>query len=250
VVDSNARILKANNIVLSRVGYSREDLLHKNIVFIHAPERERELAYIFEDIRPGLTDTCHIPFVTRNGACIEVETRISRGFWDGAPVFLCISRDISLNKRQEEKIKAINESYERLTTYAGEAIFHILPDGQQVVYVNHAAEQLVGYKLAEWLSNPNLLWSLLHPDSLKDKVCIMERIKNGEDVIKGLSLKWVARDGREVITDITILAVRNEYGQIVYYESIARNITEQKRAEQALKLSEARYRMVVEDQSD
>jgi len=58
---------------------------------------------------------------------------------------------------------------------------------------------------------------------------------------------FLARDGREFITSQIILAHKNAAGEVEYFSTIARDITAQKRAEAALRESEALVRTVIEN---
>ncbi|MDD3363482.1 MAG: PAS domain S-box protein [Syntrophomonas sp.] len=190
--------------------------------------------------------------ITRDGetrwishSCQPIYDASEHCLWIGS-----INQDITTRKQQEEHIKALNESYERLTTYVGEVIFRIRADNGQIIYANTTAEKLLGYSLEDWLSNPRLVFQIIHPDSLGELKYILNQMNQGIDIIKDITLKLIAHDGYEVILAYTSIAVRNQDGTIQYYETIIRDITGQKKLEEALLQSEALYRMVVEDQTE
>ncbi|MDD4801545.1 MAG: diguanylate cyclase [Syntrophomonas sp.] len=149
-----------------------------------------------------------------------------------------------------EQIRGINASYERLTACVGEIIFRMRADNGQIIYINSAAEKILGYPHEFWLNNPNLAAKIIHPDSVEIYEKILAQMNQGIDIIKGLTLKLVAWDGYEVIFSYTSMAVKNERGIILYYETIIRDITIRNKLEDALRQSENLYRMVVEDQTE
>ncbi|MFN8464497.1 MAG: GAF domain-containing protein [Caldilineaceae bacterium] len=106
--------------------------------------------------------------------------------------------------------------------------------------VNPAFERLTGYTRAEALGRtPRLLKSGVHNavgyyDRLWQAI-LTKGSWEGEFVNR-------RRDGTLFHVEQTISAVRDETGQIVAFVAAQRDITERKRAEEALRLSETRYR--------
>lgn len=112
ILDSEGKIVKYNNAVLKRLGYSREELTSMHVLEVHPPERRQKVLSIIEKILGGKINCCHIPLKTRDGSLIPVETKIAQGFWDGKPSIFGITRDISL-RLEAEKARQVSE--DRLT---------------------------------------------------------------------------------------------------------------------------------------
>ena len=106
--------------------------------------------------------------------------------------------------------------------------------------VNPAFERLTGYSRAEALGQtPRLLKSGVYDDAhyyeTMWKAILTKGSWEGEFVNR-------RRDGTMFHVEQTISAVRDETGQIVAFVAAQRDVTERKRAEEALRLGEARYR--------
>ncbi len=145
-------------------------------------------------------------------------------------------RDITERKKGEEEIKQAKECYDRLTDNAGEAIFRVKATGGEVIYVNAAAERIFGYSQEEWLADRSLGFNIIHPEYRDRQQEIVEEIVAGKETIKDVVLGWIAKDGRKVIMEYTIIPVCGKDGEVLYFESIGRDITERKRAEEELRL--------------
>lgn len=163
---------------------------------------------------------------------------------------LGIFTDITERKKAEDKIRQIKEGYDRLTNNADEAIFRVKAETNQVIYLNPAAERIFGYSQAEWLADPDLAFKMIHPDYKGRMEQILEEITKTRKPIKNAVLGWIAKDGRQVIMEHTAIPITDEDGQVVYFESIGRDITERDRIARALAESEGRYRALYESSMD
>jgi PAS domain S-box-containing protein len=98
---------------------------------------------------------------------------------------------------------------------------------------NAAAERLYGYTAAEAVGQPmTLIIPADRPDELPS---ILARIRRGERV-EPYETARVRKDGSRLEVSVTISPVRDAAGAVVGASAIARDITERKRAEAALRL--------------
>jgi PAS domain S-box-containing protein len=151
-------------------------------------------------------------------------------------------RDITERKQAEEvraRLAAIVESSE-------DAIIAKTLDGV-ITDWNRGAQKIYGYSAQEVLGKPINI--LVPPDRPNEIPMILERLRRGE-AIEHYETVRVAKDGRRLDISLTISPIRNSAGRIVGASTIARNITERKRAEKALKESERLYRTVIEQATE
>jgi PAS domain S-box-containing protein len=151
-------------------------------------------------------------------------------------------RDITERKQAEEvraRLAAIVESSE-------DAIIAKTLDGI-ITDWNRGAKKIYGYSAQEVLGEPINI--LVPPDRPNEIPMILERLRRGE-AIEHYETVRVTKDGRRLDISLTISPIRNSAGKIVGASTIARNITERKRAEEALKESERLYRTVIEQATE
>jgi len=100
-----------------------------------------------------------------------------------------------------------------------------------IVSWNRGAERLYGYTSEEVIGRPT---SLLIPINRTGEVAnLLERVKR-QEAVEHYETVRVRKDGREVLVSLSISPIRNEAGSITGASAIARDITERKKAEQAL----------------
>jgi PAS domain S-box-containing protein len=104
---------------------------------------------------------------------------------------------------------------------------------------NPAAQRLFGYTADEVIGCPISI--LAAPDRKDEMPAILERIRRGEHVERYETVRR-RKDGSLVDISLTVSPIYDPLGQIIGASKIARDITQRKRAEAALRESEARFR--------
>ena len=116
-----------------------------------------------------------------------------------------------------------------------------------IVSWNRGAERIYGYSASEAIGRSI---SILIPDDQRHEFdTILERIRADQRVAHH-ETRRLTKDGRELDIAITVSPIKDSAGRIVGASTIARDITEQKQVEQALRGSEARWRAIVESAVD
>jgi PAS domain S-box-containing protein len=141
---------------------------------------------------------------------------------------------------QKELIETKN-FLESIVEKAGDAISVVDLEGK-VIYWNEGAERIYGYRKEDVLGRK--LSEFLYPreERLKKEEenfmrGLMERVKEGE-VVPNVEVKRQAKDGREIVTSMTISPLRNAEGRIIGASRICKDVTHLKKAEERLILTE------------
>jgi diguanylate cyclase (GGDEF)-like protein/PAS domain S-box-containing protein len=129
-----------------------------------------------------------------------------------------------------------------IVTSSDDAIIGKTLDGT-IVSWNAGAERMYGYSASEMIGQPI---SILIPPELADQMpAILERLRRGERT-EHFDTVRVRKDGRRIDVSLTTSLIRDSAGVVTGVSAIARDISERKRAEEALRDREARIRRLVD----
>ncbi|MCW3489214.1 PAS domain S-box protein [Dethiobacter alkaliphilus] len=236
VLDENGRYMEVNKVVCELMGYSRAEMLQMTPRDLVVPEFAGKVKERFKKLLEHGSAVFETAMISKSGQIIETEINSRVIHYRGKTAFLSIGRDISARKLAEKTLQQAIERYDRLTNNADVAIFRVKIDGGEVTYANPAAVRMLGYTLQDWQSDPNLAFKCIHPDSAAKQREIIEQVKVG-GVVKDEIITWLAKDGRQVFLEHTVIPVFDEDNGVLYFESIGRDITEQKQAREKISQS-------------
>ena len=112
-----------------------------------------------------------------------------------------------------------------------------------IISWNAGAERLFGYSAEEAIDQPITL--IIPPERHDEEKVIIERLRRGE-AIEHFETVRVAKSGRRLDISLTISPVRDNTGKIIAASKVARDVTERKRAQRALRASEERFRFLAD----
>ena len=235
-VGPDGRIIRANRAELNLLGYTTEEYLGHHIAEFHVdPE-------VIEDILQRLWAGKEVRHQEARMRCKDGSIKQvlidSSVLWEGGRFVhtRCFTRDITEQKREEEtrlRLAAIVESSE-------DAIIGKDLDGR-ITSWNRGAEKLYGYAADEIVGKT--ISVLIAPGHEDDFPVIMERLAGGERVEQYETVR-VCKDGRLVDVSLTVSPIRDATGRIQGASKIARDITQRKRAEEALRRQTERLRLL------
>jgi PAS domain S-box-containing protein len=102
---------------------------------------------------------------------------------------------------------------------------------------NSGAEHLFGYSASEAIGQPITL--LIPPERQDEEPALLERLRRGESIEHFETIR-VTKDGRMIDVSLTVSPVRDSDGLVIAASKVARDITERKRTETALRDADRR----------
>jgi formate hydrogenlyase transcriptional activator len=253
VTDRGGRILQANDQAERLFGYAREELIGQPIEIL-IPERFQSAhpvhraKYTAEPHTRPMGAGLELYGRRKDGAEFPVDIMLSSVETSDGPVVLSVIRDITVRRRAEE---ALRESERRLRLHVegvtDYAIFMLDPVGK-ISSWNAGAERLKGYLAGEIIGRHfSLFYGREDIESEKPEAALRAAATEGRFEDEGWRLR---KDGSRFWARVTITALRDATGKLLGFSKITRDMSERKRAEDALRRSEAQLRAIFEHSPD
>jgi PAS domain S-box-containing protein len=229
--------LFVNPAFCSILGFSEDELLGKHCVdFSPSEDAERDWA-LFQQLRTGSIDHYQLEkqYFRKDGSLVWGRLSISLLNSHPSPLVLAMVEDITDKKKAEEarfRHAAIIES-------SDDAIASGTLDGI-IVSWNAGAQKMYGYTEAEAIGKSINI--LVPPELPNEENKILETLRAGGR-IEHFETVRVTKTGKRINVSLSIYPIKDSGGKTVGCSGIARDITEQKRAQEALRASEERLRL-------
>ncbi len=196
---------------------------------------------------PGATITYRHRFRHTDGSWRWVEVTLTNLLRDPAvAAVVCNFHDVTERVRADEALRESEERYRRLFEESPIGIYRSTPDGR-ILLANPVTVRLSGCSSFEDLATRNLE---------RDGSCAgydraqFKRRLEAEGEVRGIETTWTGRDGRVAYVRENARAVRGPGGEVLYYEGTLEDVTDRKRAEEAVLRAEERYRAFIANSTE
>ncbi|MHC4691239.1 MAG: PAS domain S-box protein [Planctomycetota bacterium] len=217
--------------------------LEEMMAFIPPEDREDTLER-FKNRLAGKKEpeNYEIRIVRRNGEEFWLNMFFSNIEYQGKFAVQVTFVDITDQKRMEEALRRSEKRFREFFENTAVGIYRTTPDGR-ILMANPALVNMLGYSLFEDITQRNLEEEGFEPQYLRSR--FKEEIERKERIVSWESI-WTTREGNALHVIENARVVKDEEGNILYYEGTAENITERKKAEEALIESEEKFRSLAE----
>ena len=222
-------------------GHKAEEAIGRNVALIIPPDRREEETTILDRLKRGE----HIEHfetvrVRKDGSTFDVLLTISP-VTDPAGHIIGASR-MPRDITQRKEVERTTGLLAAIVDSSDDAIISKSLEGV-ISSWNKGAERMFGYTADEAIGQ--LITLIIPPDRRQEEAMILERLKRGERVDHFETVR-VRKDGTPLDISLTISPVRDGEGRVIGASKVARDVTEQKRAEQALRESKERLRSLAD----
>ena len=246
IIDPQGKVLDANPEYVRLSGHYRiEEMVGRNVVeWTSKGDRQRNAAEVKRCLQEGSVKNLELHYQGKDGRSIPVEINATAIMTSEGVKILSLARDITDRKQVETALKESEERFRAIFATAQDTIF-IKDRSFRYTQVNPAMERLFGRSAAEIIGKTDLdLVGAADTGRIRKQD---RRVLHGE-VVKGVHTVQVR--GVPVKVHYIKAPLQDDTGKIVGICGIARDITDLNRAEDALKESEERFRMLFDHAPD
>ncbi|MEE9501962.1 MAG: PAS domain S-box protein, partial [Candidatus Aminicenantaceae bacterium] len=247
VHDLNGKFIDANEAALDLLGYKKEDIPSLNFASLLDESQLLKAFNVLEEIKKTgfQRKPSEYKLKRKEGHYIWVETEASMIYREGKPFAIQgIARDVTERKLIEEELRESEEKFRSMSASAQDGIVMIDSDGN-ISYWNDAAVSIFGYTKEEAIGkHMRIIIPEEYYDDYQKGFSRFGKTGKGPKVERINEYIAQRKDGMKFPLELSLgsVKIKNQWNAI----GIVRDITERKRAEEAIKESEERYRDLVE----
>lgn len=235
ILDQDESITYWNGAAEKMFGYSAAEALGRSLHELLAPARYldafRQGWKHFRETGQGpvIGQTLELTALHKSGSEFPLELSISSMTIDGRWHATGILRDISERYRAE----AVRRELAAIVEFSQDAIIGAAADGH-ITSWNSGAERMYGYSADEIVGQSA---TLLAPDGARNEIEQLIGVVGGGRSVAHHETARRHKDGHLVEVSVSLSPIRDNAGMVSGISTIARDITERKIAERALKRS-------------
>jgi diguanylate cyclase (GGDEF)-like protein/PAS domain S-box-containing protein len=242
----DGRFFYANEAACTSLGYCREELLSLSVPDILPPELssqfERFSRKVREERRPYTFESIH---VRKEGERFATEVTLNYLEYQGREYYCAFARDITERRRTEAALRESEERYHSLFEGVPAGLYRTTPAGQ-MLDANSALVRILGFPDLESLLQANVGDAYVDPEDRSR----WQRALASAGSAQSFEARLRRYDGSIIWARFTVRAFRGDNGEILRYEGALEDVTDRRRAEEALRASEERFRSLVQNASD
>lgn len=175
-------------------------------------------------------------YLKMDGTAIPVQVEAGRIMWNGKPAILGLFSDITERKQAEQALRESEERFAKAFRASPHPIGITEVTTGRCIEVNDACLESFGFRREEVIGNTTLMLGIW--PNLEDRVRVIERLKAGQPV-RNMEFALKIKSGalRYFLTSADLA----ELNGTLCVVTVANDITDRKRAEEALRASEERF---------
>jgi two-component system, cell cycle sensor histidine kinase and response regulator CckA len=244
LITQNRKIAWVNDWMMFMGGYTLEELEYnsKNI-YLCEEEFKRVGDVVYSKVWNGEVGETDTKWIHKDGRILDVHvSAVAVDYKDKSSGVVFTAQDITQRKQIEENLRASEERFKKLIESVTDYIYTVKVENGVPVSTTHGPGciTVTGYTSREFELDSMLWYRMIHDEDRQRVIDQSAKVLSGEEV-KPIEHRIIHKSG-------TVRWVRNtpvrrfEGGRLVAYDGLISDITEHMRMEDALSISEEKYR--------
>ncbi|MCC6153754.1 MAG: PAS domain S-box protein, partial [Candidatus Hydrogenedentes bacterium] len=239
------KILLVNNMAIDVFGYSRQEFLTMTLEDACIPANRERLRRIVRDLKGIIRRPGEFEMMRKDGSGIIIDAVTHDIDFQGRACRLTLMRDVTEKKKAEDALRQSEIRYRSSMELAPIGI--VIHRNGVLRFANTAFAQMMGVQAPEVLVGRSI-WDAIPKDFVPVVQARAYRLMRTGEALPPLEEQLVRPDGTTI--DVEISVAPTEYEGKESFIAVLRDITERKRAEDALRKSDERYRIVSKATND
>ncbi|RTR36169.1 bifunctional diguanylate cyclase/phosphodiesterase [Robertmurraya yapensis] len=246
ILDRNGKIIDGNSSIKRVFGYELGEVNEQSFLSLLDSKHHTLFSLQFGQSIIGKTKEVQVHGFHKNGTILILTLKcIPFLNQKKYPCVFVVIQDITEQDRARKNLHKTNEQLTYFLNHTVDAI-NITNLNSEIVYVNPAFEKMFGWSKEEILGK----FLPIVPPNLKEvEEQKRQSLLNGE-TINNWEEQFIRKDGSQIYVNTSISTLKDEHGNIDGFAAITRDISKRKKAEERLRASEEKYRLIAENSTD
>lgn len=247
-VVQNAKLVFINPVTPTMIGYSAAELISRPFMeFIHSEDREMVYEMHVRRMKgEELSHTYSFRVIHKDGNVLWVELNAVLIKWEGKPATLNFLSNITERRRMEAALRENEKKYRFITEKMTDIVW-IQDINLRTVYVSPSVEALLGFTpeermlqdVTEQLTPASMSLAL---DMMTREFALEQQGQVDPERTLTFELEYYHKDGSTRWLENIISGIRDDRGVLTGLHGVSRDITDRRRAQEALIQSEEKFR--------
>jgi PAS domain S-box-containing protein len=251
LIEPDGAWLRVNQAFCDLVGFSADELLGRSVQDLTHPEDLGAAAECARQLRVGESAHCQMEerYAHKGGGFVWASVSLSlvRDVQGEPQYFIAQIQDIADRRRAEEELRDNAERF-RVTFDRSPVGSVVVSCDFHFVQANEAFCRFIGYSEAALLGLT--FADVTHPGHREADLANVKRLLAGEIDIYRTEKRYLHKNGNVIWGDASVALVRDDDASPLYFVTTVQDITSRRTAEESLRKSEERYRMIAENATD
>jgi PAS domain S-box-containing protein len=232
----DARVLRVNDAACRSLEYSREQLLSKTVPDFDPDFPQEEWPDHWRDLRQQGSVSFESHHRAKSGKVFPVEVFANFLEFKGREYNVAFARDITDRKRAEAALRESEARLRQIADTIDDVCWITDWSDHRILFANPAYEKVWGRSLQDLYDNPKDWADAIHPDDRQrawDTFVRLDQEGSYDEEYRVVrpdgSVRWIRDRG---------FPIRDDSGQVYRVAGIARDVTDRKRAQDALRTAD------------
>jgi len=244
--DQHGALIDVNQKAIESTGYSREELLSMNVADIDPDvDKRNDKRWIWEGsplLEERIFETRHR---RKDGSIYPAEVHATRVTIAGEPCILALATDSTRRKEKDAAVQESEEMFRGIFENLQDIYYRTDADGK-VTMLSPSAAGIFGYDSTDEVIGKPASDFWIYPEERKE---ILRRITE-EGGVQDYEVTLKRADGHPLPVSVSCHQIYDRLGTATGNEGIIRDISERKQAEEKLRESEEKYRLIADNTAD
>jgi len=235
-IHDKGKILECNKGLSDITGFDYDELIGMDGLALIAPEwRDKVMANILSDYEKPYV----VEGIRKDGSRYPLEIQGKVIWYEGRKARVTEFRDITERKQAEKAQRESEEKYRMVLDNIEDGYYEVDVAGN-LIFFNDSLCRILGYSRSELMNMNNK--EFMDPENARRIFQTFNRVFITGKPSKAFDWEFVKKDGTKCCVDTSVSPIKDADGKVIGFRGIARDITDRRLAEIALRESEERFK--------